>query len=156
MENLNTDIHKIENAESIKSAQTDINFSIIFRIAQTALLALNLATSYSDEKSNLLRVYSGSNSYFHIIIPVILLDLILTVLWSYSKKINNIHFVMYIVFGGVFFTLYMMTASIIVTPWNLLVVYICLPGLWILGLIPFIIYKKASYKLMVEKIRYKK
>lgn len=156
MGNSNVDIHKIENIKSIKSAQTAINFSIIFRIAQTALLALNLATSYSDEKSNLLRIYSGFNSYFCIIIPVILLDLILTVLWSYSKKINKIHFIMYIVFGGIFLTIYMMTASIIVTPWGLLAVYICLPGLWILGLIPFIIYKKASYKLMVEKIRYKK
>lgn len=156
MESSNIDIHKIENAKSISLSQKAINFSIIFRIAQTALLALNLAISYSDEKSNLLRIYSGINSYFHIIIPVILLDLILTVLWSHSEKINKIHFIMYIVFGGIFLTIYMMTASVIVTPWGLLAVYICLPGLWILGLIPFIIYKKASYKLMVEKIRYKK
>lgn len=152
MENLNIDTRKIENAKSIKLSQKAINFSIIFRIAQTTLLAFFLAWSYSDKTSNLLRIYVGSESLLSI---VILADLILTALWTHSKNIYRLHFILYIIFGGTFLFGYMMIAPA-VSSQLLFVTYICLPGLWILGLIPFIIYKKASYKLMVEKIRYKK
>lgn len=141
MENSNVDIHKIENIKSIKSAQTAINFSIIFRIAQTTLLAFFLAWSYSDKTSNLLRIYVGSESLLSI---VILADLILTALWTHSKNIYRLHFILYIIFGGTFLFGYMMIAPAVSSQLLLFVTYICLPGLWILGLIPFIIYKKSK------------
>ena len=138
---------------SVKLSKFAMDLAMILRITGITCLALNLALSYSDEKANLFRIYTNGGYHLLIIIFALFLDLVLTLLWPRYEKINTIHLILHILFSGIFFVIYVLNVYRSANTYNIFALsFVPLPCAWTMGLITFIIYRKARYKHMVAKI----
>jgi len=121
----------------IKQGKNTIKIAVMIHLAYTALLALILASSYSDYRSNLLRSSEGE-SFLAIIIPVFIADSVLAMLWMYKRVFHTIHLVIYIIFGGWFY-LYYLADYMNGTGAAVFAAIFLTPFVWAFGMISFII-----------------
>lgn len=135
--------------EKIKSTQTNIKVAVILHLLFTAVLMLLLAIEYSDEHENLIRLYTGSERRMVITVFGFLLDSLLTILWLYRPKLNTIHLVLYIIFGGILCSVYGIDLLNARGMGVALVVVFLAPFIWFNGLIPFLIYRFGIKKWMI-------
>ena len=126
------------NDKKIKSAQKTIRISVILRLLFTAVLMLLLANEYSYEHENVLRLYHGYIYRLIIIIFGFFFDTLLTILWLYRPKLHTLHLVLYVVFGGILYIVYVVDLFNTGGMGYMLAIFLA-PFIWLIGLVPFIV-----------------
>lgn len=89
----------------LKRAYYKMTFAVMLRLTGTAVLAFLWARSYTGLHDNMLRVHRG---YFSAacIMGGMLLDSMLTVLWTKSKGIFRGHYIAFLLLGWIYNMIY--------------------------------------------------
>ena len=141
--------HMDEN--KVESAQIAIDTAVMLRLLFIAWLAVMCARGYASEESNVFRMYRGGSTLM-LFTPCLFADTALTILWRQHplsvlrRVLYTMHLVFYIVFGGFFYLTFFMDI------WNVygigaIGLFFLIPLIWLLGLIPFIVYGRGRKKL---------
>ncbi len=131
--------------KKIRSAKNIIKASVILRLLWNAFLANCMVSAYSDFTDNLVRISRGGAG-LPIVIAGLLIDTILTVLWSYKRNIFTLHLVAYILLGWLYYGK-MLDEMWIISGVGGLALLIVVPFLCFIGVIPFIVCDDGQKKL---------
>ena len=134
------------NEEIILKAEKKMKTAVLLRLIFNVCLSLWMVSSYTDSYFNLRRVAAGSDNLPFVIL-FLFLDTALTILWLNKPVIEKIHFVTYILTGGLYFVLMAVNFENLISVRVHQVFYIEAPFLYIVGLIPFLIYNSGRKKI---------
>lgn len=130
------------NDKKVRSAETIIKVSAIMRMCMIAVLAFVLARKYADDYENIIRIYKYKDAGRLVIVALsLVVDMIMTVNWIKRPKLHTAHMVLYMLFGGIIYTLYVIDYYNILNllPMSIIGVLYNAFYIWFIGLIPFII-----------------
>lgn len=143
-----------EYEKILRSAETTIKTAAIIRLFTDASMSLLLA--YSCSKNIQFQVHEYGISILFFVIFTILADMIFTVLWQFSENFFAFHGIFYILFGIVFYGNcfgWVFIEAPIAERLGFDVLTVKLPVMgyatvaYIIGLIPFVIYKNGRRKM---------
>lgn len=133
------------NDKDIRKAKTLIKTAVILRLLIMALLALGLTKIFSDERLSDLRIFFGFDKLLLIVIPGLLFDMVMTLLWLYKPDNHRFHYTHYKAHA----VMYVFPMSCIYVCYS--IVFVCPSGsidtlsaffalfIWITVAIPFVI-----------------
>ncbi len=134
------------NEEKILKAEKKMKNAVLLRLIFNVCLSLWMVSSYTDSYFNLRRVAAG-NDNLPFVILFLFLDTALTILWLNKPVIEKIHFVTYIPTGVFYFGLMTENFDNEYSMGVLAVMIFIMPFLYIVGLIPFLIYNSGRQKI---------
>lgn len=142
------------NNNKIKSSETIIKVSAIIRMCIIAVLAFMLAYKYADGYENIIRIYKYKDAFRLVTIALsFVVDMIMTVTWIKRPKLHTAHMVLYMLFGGIIYMLYVIDYynTLDIQPMIIIGVLYNAFLIWFIGLIPFIICGVGRCELTKEK-----
>ena len=143
------------NTKHIQTAQQMIRLSALIRLVMIALAAVVLAFVYAYNRHNLPWIYRGNADMITVIVPVLLLDTGLTLVWLHPKNLYpswlvlyTVHLVLYILYGIRFYTLYLCDVCDLYGGFGVMVFALLFAlCIWLSGLSLFIICMIGRIKL---------